>query len=68
MIDKANSVSASGPRPRQVGLSLSPTVFSEQDVRLIIDEWLVPLLVDEFFRSKIPRTGVEEEHNGEPLP
>jgi hypothetical protein len=36
----------------EVRLSIPASPFSEESARRIIDDWLVPVLVEEFVRSK----------------
>ena len=68
MVDNINSVRAPEPQPKQARLSVSSTVFPDAAVRAIIDEWLIPSVLDSFLRTKVLRSEVEHEHNGEPLP
>jgi hypothetical protein len=64
----ANSSVALRRRHEPPDLRVSNNVFSDDIVRFIIDEWLVPTMVDEFLRTKTLRKKVEEGHNGSPFP
>jgi len=67
MADKSNSIRASRQRPAQNDLRVSSTLFPDEAIRLIIDEWLVPAMLNDFLQTKILRTDVEQGHNGKAL-
>jgi hypothetical protein len=48
---KSESFSRSSRGQLQTILDISPALFSDDAVHRIIDEWLVPALVDQFLRS-----------------
>jgi hypothetical protein len=68
MVDKPNSARASEERHKPRDLQISGSLLSDEALRVIIDEWLIPAMLDDFVRTKILRREVEEGHNGEPLP
>jgi hypothetical protein len=68
MTDKANSTGNTRKGHGRDRLLIPDTVFSGETVRLIVDKWLVPTLLEEFLRTKTLRTGAKQEHNGEPFP
>jgi hypothetical protein len=54
------------PKPRKIAkraearLSIPASTFSEEAARRIIDNWLVPVLVEKFIRSKETSTKSDE--------
>jgi hypothetical protein len=66
MADKPNSARPNDRRHGPADLHISGALLSDEALRFIIDEWLIPCLLEEFLRTKILRTRAEQEHNGEP--
>ncbi len=53
-----------GRRPVNTHLMVSPATFGEDAIQGLIDDWIVPALVEQFLRSKkvLPDPS-REEHN-----
>ena len=51
-------------RQGDTGLSVSAQQFSEESIRGLIDDWLVPSLVEQFLRDKMELSDSSQEgHN-----
>jgi hypothetical protein len=61
------SVRTTRRRHGQTDLRVSGIFLSDEAVRLIVDEWLIPAMLDDFLRTKILRTEAEQGHNGKPF-
>ncbi len=48
-------------------MKLSGDIFNEETVRCLVDEWIVPALVEEFLRNKnlIPESNEREDNNAQ---
>ena len=69
MAIKPNSARVNERQHAPTDLHLAGALPSDEALRVIIDEWLIPAMLDEFLRTKILRPGVEQGHSGsEPNP
>jgi hypothetical protein len=65
----SKKISASFRKLAQADLDIAPTWIPDQALQAIIDDWLVPAMVNEYLRSKKETRGSDEQkHNGDQLP
>lgn len=54
---------------RQVSVQIASSCLPDEVVRGIIDDWVVPVMLDQFLRKKKNlRLSEEQMHNGDQLP